>query len=362
VPIVASAQQTIGIVVALVVVVGWALYLLANVRKSRREVGSELELAPNREPYLNDDQLEGPRLDRALTWGLVTLTIVGVGLPLYWLQEPDRQAGAVENFEERFSGESRLHGSEPIGGGALFATTEAGGFNCAGCHGGMGATGGVAPYTLSEPVLDPQGNPVLDESGQPRTTLRQVQWAAPALNTVLLRYGEDEVRFVLTYGRPFSPMPAWGTEGGGPMNEQQLDNLIRYLRTIQISPEEARQQAAEDAQAELQRLQQSGGPQPATLGAALFNGNCARCHTKGWSYGEPAVPGGGGFGPNLTNGTTVRQFPSREDHVEFVTNSVEEGEQYGVQGQMDGGAQMPAFGQVLTPEQIQAIVDYERSL
>ena len=37
-----------------------------------------------------------------------------------------------------------------------------------------------------------------------------VNWQAPALNTVLLRFSEDEVRNILVYGRPGTPMPAWG--------------------------------------------------------------------------------------------------------------------------------------------------------
>jgi mono/diheme cytochrome c family protein len=153
-------------------------------------------------------------------------------------------------------------------------------------------------------------------------------------------------------------MPAWGLEGGGPLNEQQIDNLILYLHQIAITPEEARQQNAEAAEAELARLREEGGDQQATMGAALFNTNCARCHTEGWSYGEPELPGGGFFGPSLYNVTN--QFPDPEEHLEFVTDGAELGDKYGVGGFSDGN--MPYFGQVLTPEQIQQIVDYERGL
>ena len=55
---------------------------------------SEIELAPNRRPYLNDDQMEGPRLDKALGWALGLMAVVAVGLPLYWLHEPSRQASS----------------------------------------------------------------------------------------------------------------------------------------------------------------------------------------------------------------------------------------------------------------------------
>jgi mono/diheme cytochrome c family protein len=360
--------------VAILVVVAWGLYLLANVRRSKPEVGSEIELAANRKQYFDDEQLEGPRLDRVLRWGLISLSIVGVGLPLYWLAEPGRQSGAVTNFEETFV--SR--------GGDLFAPTADGGFNCAGCHGGAQGLGGEVPYTLTEYEYDENGEIVRDDEGNPETTLRQVSWRAPALNTVALRMTEDQIRQVLVYGRPFSPMPAWGIEGGGPINEQQIDNLIDYLGSIAISPEEAQQQAQENAEAEVERLstlqsqlreeQAADDPdeaqiallereisynQPATLGAALFNLNCARCHTAGWSYDEPEAPGGGAMGPSLYN--VLTQFPDETEHYEWVANGTEVGEQYGQYGQNDSGA-MPYFGRQLSRDQVQAIINYERQL
>ena len=39
---------------------------------------------------------------------------------------------------------------------------------------------------------------------------------------------------ILNFGRPGSPMAAWGTPGGGPLTTQQVDNVIIYLRTLQV--------------------------------------------------------------------------------------------------------------------------------
>ncbi|MEX2658703.1 MAG: cytochrome c [Acidimicrobiales bacterium] len=328
-----TAQQSFGIVVAVLVTVGWALYLYANIKKAKPEIGSEIELAANRKPFFDDEGLEGPRLDRVLTWGLISIALIGVGLPLYWLAEPGRMAGAVDNFDETFA-----HRGE-----GLFASTADGGFNCAGCHGGLAGIGGEAQYTLTDPVTE---------------QLRQVNWIAPSLNDVTLRMTDEQIYKVLVYGRPFSPMPAWGLEGGGPLNDQQLDNLIAYMKSIAITPEEAQAQAAEQAEIELERLRGEDGEQDASLGAALFNMSCARCHTLGWSYGEPQDPGGGAFGPSLYN--SVNQFPAEEEQIGFVSEGAELGERYGIHGQSDGN--MPYFSQVLTADQIAAIVEYERSL
>lgn len=381
----ATTQQTIALIVLIAAAIGWIAFLFANSRKAKPEVGSEIELAPNRKVYLDDEQLEGPRLERVLFWGVISLMIIGVGLPLYWVTEPNRQRGAIEYFDERLAGVTYHHG-QPVGGGALFAATDEGGFNCAGCHGGMSAIGGEVPYTLTDPV-----------SGD----LRQVSWKAPRLDTATLRFTDEQLRDILIYGRPFSPMPAWGIEGGGPMNEQQIDNLVRYLHLVAREagferddgtpiPDAAREVAAAEAEEELERLRgledtlagleadlaeattdderesiegriaeaEIERNQPRTMGAALFNMNCARCHTQGWSYDEPMESGGGGFGPPLYN--VDDQFPDIEDHLDFVTNGRARGERYGETGQASG--RMPYFVNLLTEEQIRAIVEYERSL
>ena len=374
----ATTQQVVALVVFLVVIAGWIAFLLATNRKAKPEIGSEIELAANRKPYLDDEQLEGPRLERALLWGVLALMVIGVGLPLYWITEPNRMAGAKVYFEDRAAGMEKVHG-QPLGGGALFAPTAENGFNCAGCHGGASAIGGQVAYTLTDP-----------KTGK----LRQVQWKAPALNTATLRFTDDQLKDVLTYGRPFSPMPAWGLDGGGPMNDQQITNLIAYLHKIQISAKDARAAATKAADTERQRLLGLGDSLAAaqaklaaattdvdrktaqeavdqiqselaynagvypTEGQALFNMNCARCHTLGWSYDEPRAPGSGAYGPPLYNASN--QFPDPKDQIDFVTVGRKRGEKYGLNGQASG--RMPHFGTFLTEQQIAEIVSYERSL
>ena len=110
----------------------------------------------------------------------------------------------------------------------------------------------------------------------------------------------------------------------------------------------------------------------ATEGNILFMDNCARCHTRGWSYFDPADPqgnpapgpmGGGAFGPNLTEGDVDQQFPSPlydADFFGWISAGVPAFEAYGTRGISSG--RMPHFGAVLTKEQIEAIMEYERSL
>jgi mono/diheme cytochrome c family protein len=357
----ALTTTTLAVIALAVILVGWIVYGIFNIVGGRAEVGSELELAPNRKPYFDDETLEGPRLVRVQLIGVILLFIVVVSLPLYWVLEPNRQAGAQEGWDERFAS----------WGSQLFEPTADGGFNCAGCHGGMGAVGGEAPFTVTDPV-----------TGE----VRQVNWKAPALNTVFYRFSEDEVRFILDYGRPFSPMSPWGLVGGGPMNTQQIDTLIEYMKSIQIPREGCLDEELEgdeyfaaglcesgtlpaDIQAEIEAAARKAveDGEAETYGEALFNldlasgaYSCARCHTLGWSYGSPGEPGQGAFGWNLTGASTVAHFATQQDMVNFIKTGSENGKLYGRNGQ--GSGRMPGFGAMLTDEQIEAIVEYVRSL
>ncbi len=419
----ASTQRTFGVVILVIGLGGVVAYWLFNWVWGRQDVGSEIELAANRKPYLDDAELETSRLDQSLTLGLATLAVIGVALPLYWLGEPARQEGYVDFTVGQFA--SR--------GEELYVEA------CSRCHGPEGV-GGVAPFT------------VLDDNG---AFVAQASWDTPALNNVFYRFSEEEILYVLNFGRQNSPMPAWGAPGGGPLTSQQIDDILIYLAEIQLSDEEVAAEVAEGvqeaAQVKITELEPELGAEraallevlsseaatdaereaateslavldsqieglavsyvaeaePAELGELLFDNragqgsySCARCHTAGWSWNSddlafdpdfenaalitPQVSGGGGFGPNLTNGATHRQFDTAAEQEEFITLGAVEGIAYGNFGQGDGGGQMPAFGVcvgdrdsgdfsplqgvcedrggLLTPEQIAAVVAYERGL
>ncbi len=399
----ASTQTSVGFIILFVAFAVGIVYALVNVRQAKPEIGSEVELAANRKLYLPDSELEGRKLDRTLSLGLLGLFVVGIGLPLYWLQEPGRMVNEAGNLHRKFVDR----------GAGMFAPTEEGGFNCAFCHGTNGV-GGATPYTITD--------------GEGRF-VKAVTWKGPALNTVLLRYTRDEVRYVLEYGRPFSPMPAWGAKGGGPLTEQKLQNLIDYLASIQITPAESQKQAttelakmmkARDATCVTARTERakegltgdalakfdptsidtsSCPPQWSSEGEAMFNMgyddgfaggaySCGRCHTTGWSYGEKQADGNGAFGPPLTN--VNAQFPGSvglDQQTTFICAGSADGARYGKQGM--GSGRMPGFcitpevklnpgnlevgvtpkdsglpedGGMYTEDQVRAIVQYERSL
>jgi mono/diheme cytochrome c family protein len=368
----ASTVKAVGVVIAFIVGVAFVTYVIINVRAGRAEVASEIELAANRKPYYDDEALEGPRLTSALSWGLVLLAISAVGLPLYWLNEPGRQSGAIETFDRTFVNR----------GAKLFAVTDDGGYNCAGCHGADGVGGQATPFTLT------------DADG---AFVATVTWRAPALDTVLLRFDKEELRQILVYGRPGTPMPAWGAEGGGPLTTQQIDELIAYIESIQLTSDQAKEQVEKALRTEL-------GLGPGDLidytdpvvGKTLFNLGiesgeaggafaCARCHTKGASFRYGAVEpanadlreftgfpdGSGAFGFDLTGGVVPRQFLTVDDLLEFLHDGSEYGMLYGQRGQ--GSGRMPGFGDnpntedvpndgMFTDGMLRAVALYEASL
>jgi len=317
--VLAADFRAIGVTVGALVLISFVLLFIRNLVVARPELGSEIELAPNRKDYLTDEELEGTKLDKSLTFALVMLAILAVALPFYWLAEPGRQDGAVDAYNLSFE----------VQGGNLY--TE--GAQCVNCH-SAGGVGGSTSYVLQ------------DADGQ---FIANATWQAPSLDNVLLRYSEEEVRYVLNFGRPGSPMAAWGTPGGGPLTTQQVDNLIVYLRTLQVqtldpieislageddevaAAQAAADQISADIRAEVTRSVDEG--EFATVGEAVFNLglfsgyaggglSCARCHTAGWSLGTGAVPGvleegvagcGGGdpsgIGYDLCGGGVHNRFP-----------------------------------------------------
>jgi mono/diheme cytochrome c family protein len=78
-----------------------------------------------------------------------------------------------------------------------------------------------------------------------------------------------------------------------------------------------------------------GGPVDA---AALYQDRCAACH---------GARGEGLTGPRLADGAAVARFPDVADQIELVEQ---------------GASNMPPFGDVLSDEELRAVVEYTRSL
>lgn len=409
-------------VIAILVILGILGFRVLRVRHRPEE-----KPAQNVTPFYDDNVLETTHLEHVLMWALIVSAIIAVALPLYWLREPSRQVALAAGFHE-----NAVERGEILYSNTAMKTYDSTlSLLCADCH-GTDASGGSASFVLTSQMQpEKDAKPV------------QVTWKAPSLNDVMLRYTPEQVVDIITYGRPGTPMPAWGVAGGGPKNEQSVTDLVAYLESIQISPAKARAKVADDlskvvadaeaalktaddnlaaaeedlstartalagasgaaalktaradvdaAEADVEAQQRAVANSQARLdevneanddgevgqGRLLFEQQCARCHTSGWSFFDttkPEVPlpgpqGGGAFGPSLTGGTTLEQFPGAPaldpdtngflQQISWVADGVEAHKPYGVRGISSG--RMPHFKKLLTEDQIRAVVMFERSL
>ncbi len=171
-------------------------------------------------PAPSDDELETNVLERWQGWGTLLLVFLALFLPLYFIF-----------FENQRSSDAALRQRQESikRGAAIFAQAKPGahGFQagCARCHGTY-AGGGIVPQfkaSADTPAADiPAPNlaevfkrQVIDAKKTPR----------------------DAYRFVfetIAQGRPGTPMPTWGLGYGGPMNNQQIEDVINYLISIQV--------------------------------------------------------------------------------------------------------------------------------
>jgi mono/diheme cytochrome c family protein len=191
----------------LVILIPTAILLLTGLvvglsiaRQRARTTG----IPPSRRPGPTDEALEGPILERFQAWGLVLTAFLAIILPVLYLREPVRQDQAAA----KFLAESRERGH---------ATFEQ---FCSRCHGKDAKGGTVKRYKFPN---------------QPNATPTDVQ--APDLTKIYERHPGERVADVATktinQGRPPTPMPAWGIRYNGPMNDQQIANLVNFLLSVQ---------------------------------------------------------------------------------------------------------------------------------
>jgi len=205
-----------------------------------------------------------------LALGLVITVLIMAGLALYSLFEPQRL----------------VHGQEQI----LSARIERGGeiyqLQCASCHGSQGE-GGVGP----------------------------------ALNNrALLKTTFDNAFFsVIRSGVPNTQMPAWGIEFGGPLTDEDVRDLVAFIRSYEAT-------APEIAAAAFT-------PDPAR-GALLFDSTCAICHGPNGSGGDRA--------PKLNDPARLQKFADA-----WYRGVIQHGRP---------AKGMPTWGTVLSPNQISDLV------
>ena len=178
------------------------ILVVTSAREKARRAGPSAP--PSRRPGPTDEALEGPLLERYQVAGVALTVFLALLLPFLYLREPVRQRAAAN---KELTESVRL-------GQATFEEF------CERCH-GPNAEGGTVKRYITPGV----------KGAKPA----DVQ--APNLHEVYARHPDQDVAAVawetIQKGRPPTPMPTWGVRYGGPMNDQQITDLVNYILSIQ---------------------------------------------------------------------------------------------------------------------------------
>jgi mono/diheme cytochrome c family protein len=206
-----STIATIALIAAILVAVAFAggLILLSLRKKDQGP-----DIPPGMKPGPADEVLERRHVERTMGWGILFVAIMAIWVPALWLREPDQNVDDAIELEQR----SVDRGSHWF---QLLSVENPTGFGCARCHGAE-AQGGSVPFT------------------NPDTGVFTPAYPVPSLNNVCGRLPVDhpdakgvDIRDTIMQGREGTPMPSWSIRFAGPMNDQQIQDLILYIVSIQ---------------------------------------------------------------------------------------------------------------------------------
>jgi cytochrome c553 len=185
------------------------------------------KVPPALKPGDIDDVLEGPRLTRISFWGLGVSMLLALLIFVYWVNEPSRMTSASTTFAKDAIARGADYFAQPTN--PKTGATNTRGVGCARCH-GDDATGGTNTFLNSL-------------TGQQQTV------PAPNLTNVFRRYAEhpvvgykttrDFLLATIQRGRTNGQlgdgddMPNWGQQFGGPLTDQQINDILDWLQTIQ---------------------------------------------------------------------------------------------------------------------------------
>jgi mono/diheme cytochrome c family protein len=203
--------------------------------------------------------------DRLMLFGLIFSVLLIAGVTVYWVLEPERLVEAAGDLQ-----------SERVKHGRTIYQEQ-----CVACHGSQGE-GGVGPALNNKTVLK---------------------------NTL------DEVFFsVIRSGVPNTQMPAWSVDYGGPLTDEDVRNVVAYVRAWEPNAPVIEPVVFEPS---------------AERGALLFESTCAICHGQN---------GKGDKAPAINDSTRLASLDNT-----WYRDTIKNGRP---------AKGMPTWGTVLSPNQV----------
>jgi Cytochrome c len=192
---------------AIFVIVAGAV-LLARRGTARRAAAPDIPQAMRPGPA--DADLETPLLLKLQGWGVLLVAFFVVWVPMTWVFEPDRNLSQ----ERALLTDSIARGKAAV---ELYSEENQGGVGCVRCH-GEGLHGSVILNTTT-------GTPIPTPN---LTTVCGGPWTGhPAI------HGLDDIYATIQQGRAGTPMPSWSIRYAGAMDDQQINDIVNYVVSIQ---------------------------------------------------------------------------------------------------------------------------------
>jgi hypothetical protein len=210
------AALSTGKAVLIGIASGASLVLLvigARANLGRPPKPPELDIPPAMQPGPSDPDLEAPLREKWYAWALLLVVILALWIPAVFLQEPKTNKADTVNFIDQ----SILRGH---------LTTLPGtednqlGFNCERCH-GSGLGGGANVF-----------NGALVKVPNLRTVCGGASTGHPLIKSL------DDIVNTIAQGRANTDMPSWSVKFKGAMDDQQIEDVVNYILSIQQVPDD----------------------------------------------------------------------------------------------------------------------------
>ncbi|MEJ2599000.1 MAG: c-type cytochrome [Anaerolineales bacterium] len=175
--------------------------------------------------------------------------------------------------------------------------------NCSPCHGQFGE-GGANPTRPGDII-------------------------APISSAEFLKTRDDvTLRAIISQGQPNFGMSPFGSSYGGPLSDEEIDAVIAYIRTWEENPP-----------VELPPEVSAVTTQIPLNGTDIYKNLCAQCH---------GPKGEGGIGPSLSDPKFQDKYTDQQ-----IFDTINKGHK---------ATSMIAWGEILSSEQIQQVVEFIRQL
>jgi mono/diheme cytochrome c family protein len=208
-----SSQQSIAFALVALAVVAF-LAGLAYISQGRRRSRGRPDIPPAMQPGPSDPDLEKPRLEALQGWALVGILFLAIWIPVAWLFEPSSNL----NQEKALFSESVERGRQTT---ELYSESNQFGVSCVRCHGENPPLGGGLNLYNGDLVTVPN--------------LRTV-CGGPNIPPHGAIHNLTDLRNTIMQGRPGTDMPSWSVRFAGALDDQQIQDIVNYIVSIQDVP------------------------------------------------------------------------------------------------------------------------------